>query len=173
MLSKKPSTALRLACFGCPCSTFYSPCYSHSPCCSQHHLTEYPVPRGRGPAPERPYLNFFDLIEKYSPRLPGPGLYFCWSHTHLLLTLKVEEYVQPEPSYRMESESPTISIRTPRLKVHPSHHASLSTPSPSSSYAPMPRTPVSPDGSLFPAESGCAYVGGVSPQDAYLGQPGS
>ncbi|CAE6401383.1 unnamed protein product [Rhizoctonia solani] len=39
----------------------------------KHHLTEYPVPRGRGPTPKRPHLDFYDLIEKYSPRTPGAG----------------------------------------------------------------------------------------------------
>ncbi|KAF8607950.1 hypothetical protein BDV93DRAFT_589588 [Ceratobasidium sp. AG-I] len=62
----------------------------------KRHLTEYPVPRGRGLAPSRPFLDFYDLIERYSPRIPG-------SETLNPLS------VQSGQLYQMESELSTYS----------------------------------------------------------------
>ncbi|CUA70121.1 hypothetical protein RSOLAG22IIIB_00467 [Rhizoctonia solani] len=90
----------------------------------KHHLTEHPVPRGRGPAPKRPHLDFYDLINKYSPRIPT-----------------ADEYVQLDNLQPMSPESPsqTTNYSSGYLSVHGSHYTSPTTPSPSSSYATMPR----------------------------------
>lgn len=121
----------------------------------KHFLTEYPVPRGRGPAPERPHLDFLDLIQKYSPRVPS--LDECKN-----LTIKSERL------YRMEPDSPP---HTGYLNVQSAHYTP-STPSPSSSYAAMPRTPSSADGSLFTTDmQACNYPDGMFAHDAFMAQP--
>ncbi|KAG9099625.1 hypothetical protein FRC06_005078 [Ceratobasidium sp. 370] len=100
----------------------------------KHHLTEYPVPRGRGPAPPRPFLSFQDLIEKYSPqRSTSPN-------------------IESERLYRIEPDSPVAyasSQSASYLTVQTNLYPSPNTPSPSTSYTPTPLTPSSSDGSLF------------------------
>ena len=131
----------------------------------KHHLTEYPVPRGRGPAPERPYLNFNDLIQKYSPKIPLPDAPITPTEDFKNLSIISERL------YRMEPDSPTHTGKY--LTVQ--HHAyTPGTPSPSSSYAPMPRTPTSTDGSLFisPDIHAC-YPNSMLPQGGYMPQTGS
>ncbi|KAF8607939.1 hypothetical protein BDV93DRAFT_284019 [Ceratobasidium sp. AG-I] len=127
----------------------------------KHHLTEYPVPRGRGPAPNRPFLDFYDLIEQYSPpRVPS-------SEASSPLS------VQSGQLYRMESESPTTYSQSGGYLSVQSHHAA-STPSPSSSYQGMPHTPTSPDDGLFAyTERQCGYGGEMLGQGVYMNQPGS
>ncbi|KAG8733063.1 hypothetical protein FRC11_008944, partial [Ceratobasidium sp. 423] len=104
----------------------------------KHHLAEHPVPRGRGPAPKRPHLDFHDLIEKYSPHIPTAEEY--------------DQTLRLDKLQRMSPESPshtTTSYSSRYLSMQSSHYGSPNTPSPSSSYAPMPRTPTSTGGSLF------------------------
>ncbi|QRV72484.1 Fungal Zn(2)-Cys(6) binuclear cluster domain [Ceratobasidium sp. AG-Ba] len=136
----------------------------------KHHLTEYPVPRGRGPAPERPFLSFQDLIDKYSPqKYPASG--------------SVSPNLQSDGLIRMEPESPVIYTPSQAggyLSVQTNLYPSQNTPSPSTSYTPMPLTPSSSDGSLFMSpEVPCGYhfqpefvnqpVGqGAAYHDAYL-----
>ncbi|CAE7084672.1 unnamed protein product [Rhizoctonia solani] len=121
----------------------------------KHHLTEHPVPRGRGPAPKRPHLDFYDLIEKYSPRIPT-----------------AEEYVTLDRLQRMSPESPsqTTNYSSGYLSVQGSHYTSPTTPSPSSSYAAMPRTPTSTEGSLFVSTDMCNYPGGMMNQEIFYNQ---
>ncbi|CAE6500677.1 unnamed protein product [Rhizoctonia solani] len=124
----------------------------------KHHLTEHPVPRGRGPAPKRPHLDFYDLIEKYSPRIPT-----------------TEEYVQLDRLQRMSPESPsqTTNYSSGYLSVQSNHYTSPTTPSPSSSYAAMPRTPTSTEDSLFVSTDMCNYPGGIMNQEIFYSQQGS
>ncbi|EUC57847.1 hypothetical protein RSOL_231670 [Rhizoctonia solani AG-3 Rhs1AP] len=121
----------------------------------KHHLTEHPVPRGRGPAPTRPHLAFYDLIEKYSPRIPT-----------------ADEYVKLDRLERMSPESPsqTTNYSSGYLSVQGSHYTSTNTPSPSSSYAAMPRTPTSTEDSLFVSTDMCNYPGGIMNQGMFYSQ---
>ncbi|CAE6495382.1 unnamed protein product [Rhizoctonia solani] len=93
----------------------------------KHHLTEHPVPRGRGPAPKRPHLDFYDLIKQYSPRVPTAEEY--------------DQSMRLDRLQRMSPESPSHTTNYPSkyLSVQSNHHASPATPSPSTSYSPMPR----------------------------------
>lgn len=127
----------------------------------KHHLTEYPVPRGRGPAPERPYLDFQDLIELYSPRMPGS---------------EASSPISPHSTqlYRMEPESPTYSHSQAGgyLTVQPHHTKIPSTPSPLTPYQPMPLTPTSSEGGLFVhTDNQCGYNAQMFGHGAYMNQP--
>ncbi|CAE6523626.1 unnamed protein product [Rhizoctonia solani] len=127
----------------------------------KHHLTEHPVPRGRGPAPKRPHLDFYDLIEKYSPRIPTAEEY--------------DQSLKLDKLQRMSPESPshtTTNYSSGYLSVQSNHYGSPNTPSPSSSYAPMPRTPTSTDGGLFISTDVC-YPGGAMNQEFPYGHQGA
>ncbi|KAG8722477.1 hypothetical protein FRC08_001532 [Ceratobasidium sp. 394] len=105
----------------------------------KHHLTEYPVPRGRGPAPVRPFLSFQDLIEKYSPQRFVPSG-------------SASPNLESERLYRIEPDSPVAyapSQSASYLSVQTNLYPSPNTPSPSTPYTSMPLTPSSSDGSLF------------------------
>ncbi|KAH7343712.1 hypothetical protein B0J17DRAFT_187951 [Rhizoctonia solani] len=116
----------------------------------KHHLTEHPVPRGRGPAPKRPHLDFYDLIEQYSPRMPTAEEY--------------EQSMKLDQLQRMSPESPSHTTNYPSkyLSVQSSHHASPNTPSPSTSYSPMPRGVMNQE--FFYNQQGAIY------HDAYVSQ---
>ncbi|CAE6462623.1 unnamed protein product [Rhizoctonia solani] len=75
----------------------------------QHHLNQYPVPRGLGPHPERPYLDFTDLTEKDDSRR----------------NQSQEEHDQPAGLDQPQQVSPAL---LPSRTEHPSQ-----APSPSSS----------------------------------------
>ncbi|KAG9128352.1 hypothetical protein FRC07_000465 [Ceratobasidium sp. 392] len=105
----------------------------------KHHLTEYPVPRGRGPAPERPFLTFQDLIEKYSPQ-------------RYLPSGSTSPSLESDRLYRIEPDSPVAYTPTQSggyLSVETNLYHSHDTPSPSASYALTPLTPSSSGGDLF------------------------
>ncbi|QRV89940.1 hypothetical protein RhiJN_17958 [Ceratobasidium sp. AG-Ba] len=71
----------------------------------RHHLTEYPVPRGRGPAPARPFLSFQDLVEKYSPGDPT-------EHTDLGFELE-RLRIGPEAPFTCTSQGDSdLSVQT-------------------------------------------------------------
>ncbi|KAJ1308733.1 hypothetical protein OPQ81_004424 [Rhizoctonia solani] len=130
----------------------------------KHYLAEHPVPRGRGPVPKRPHLNFLDLIEKYSPRIPTADEY--------------DQPAQPVGLDRLQrvapgSPSQITNYSSGYLSVQGGQYGSPTTPSPSSSYAPMPRTPSSADGSLFVSTDMCNYSGGMMSQEFFYGQPGT
>jgi len=106
----------------------------------KHHLTEYPVPRGRGPAPVRPFLSFHDLIEAYSPRILSSG--------------STSPSLEPDRLFRIEPDSPvayTPSQSAGHLSVQTDLYLLPTTPSPSTSYTRTPLTPSSSDGGLFPS----------------------
>ncbi|KAG8690773.1 hypothetical protein FRC11_009206 [Ceratobasidium sp. 423] len=122
------------------------------------HLTEFPVPRGRGPSPKRPYLDFLDLIEKYAPRIP---------------TLEEDgRSVEIEQPQQMLPEllSPTTNYSGGYFSVESSYSLTR-WPSPEPSYFPMPPSPTYPYTSLFvPAEAYYNYPGGPMGQGGMMNQ---
>ncbi|CAE6390214.1 unnamed protein product [Rhizoctonia solani] len=124
----------------------------------KHHLTEHPVPRGRGPAPERPHLDFYDLIEKYSPRIPT--------------TEECRQYIKLDQLQPMSPESPSTNYPGGYLSVPNSHYGSPTASSPSSSYTAMPSTPTNLSDDLFAPTDMCNYSGGMITPELFYNQQG-
>ncbi|CAE6343805.1 unnamed protein product [Rhizoctonia solani] len=125
----------------------------------KHYLTEHPVPRGRGPTPKRPHLDFYDLIEKYSPRIPT--------------TEECHQYVKLDQLQPMSPESPSTNYPGGYLSVPTSHYGSPTSSSPSSSYTAMPSTPTNLSDDLFASTDMCNYAGGImTPELFYTQQQG-
>ncbi|CAE6533797.1 unnamed protein product [Rhizoctonia solani] len=119
------------------------------------HLTQFPVPRGRAPGPERPYLDFVDLIEKYSPRSSIP-----------------EEYDRSAGLEQLQQMLPELPSPTNYSSEYFSVQSSYSLtrwPSPEPSYSPTPPLPAYPYG-LFSPPDPYNFLGGSMDQSGMMNQ---
>ncbi|CAE6474796.1 unnamed protein product [Rhizoctonia solani] len=129
----------------------------------KRHLTEHPVPRGRGLDPGRPHLDFCDLIERYSPRTSTPEEHDRSVEVGQLQRM-MPEILSPTTDYSSGYLSNSLADGySPTRWPTPE-------PSPSPSYTPTPFWSTYTGGSLFVSPGGMINQGFSYTQQDYRDQ---